>query len=113
MNNSRIEILKQYLADEPNDPFNLYALATEYSSDKPHIALHYFEQLLEKHPDYLGTYYHAGKLYQAFGKLEKAKQVLEKGIALAQQQLKTKALNELQSALNELQIGRASCRERV
>ena len=102
VNNSRIETLKQYMLDEPNDPFNLYALATEYVQEEPLTALGYFEQLLEKHPDYLGTYYHAGKLYQAFQQTEKAKIILEKGIALAFKQQKAKALNELRSALNEI-----------
>ncbi len=102
MNNTRIEILKQYIVDEPNDPFNVYALATEYVKEEPLTALSYFEKLLEKHPDYLGTYYQAGKLYQAFQETEKAKATFEKGIALAFQQQKSKTLNELRSALNEI-----------
>ena len=102
MNNTRITILKQYLEDEPNEPFNLYAIATEYIHEEPHTAMEYFEQLLEKHPDYLGTYYHAGKLYYDFNQVEKAKLVLGKGIELALQQKQNKALGELHNALNEI-----------
>jgi tetratricopeptide (TPR) repeat protein len=102
VNNSRIEILQQYLADEPNDPFNLYALAVEYLPSEPLKAKEYFEQLLAKHPDYLGTYYHAGKLFYSLGETAKGKKTLEEGIALAFAQQKTKALNELRSALNEI-----------
>lgn len=102
VNNSRIEILKKYHADEPDDPFNLYALATEYLQEEPLVALGYFEELLTRFPDYLGTYYHAGKLYYALGQSEKSKEVLQKGITLGLQQTKAKAVNELRNALNEI-----------
>ena len=102
MNNSRIALLKQYLEEEPEEPFNLYALAMEYLGEHPSMALSYFETLLAKHPDYLGTYYHAGKLYQAFQKEQVAKEIFEKGIALAIRLKETKALAELRNAWNEL-----------
>ena len=102
VNNSRIEILKQYVVEEPDEPFNLYALATEYVEEQPKTALSYFEQLLDKFPDYLGTYYHAGRLYYAFGKVDKATEVLKKGIELALGQRQAKALAELRNALNEI-----------
>lgn len=102
MNNSRIAILKQYIEEEPEEPFNFYALATEYIREEPSTALQYFELLLERHPDYLGTYYHAGKLYFDLNQTEKAKQVLEKGIQLALVQKQNKALSELRNALNEI-----------
>ena len=102
MNNSRIEKLKQYLAEEPNDPFNLYALGTEYLSLAHPTALFYFEKLLLEHPQYLATYYQLGKLYQSLGQTTEAISVFEKGISLAREQQKTKTMNELRSALNEI-----------
>jgi tetratricopeptide (TPR) repeat protein len=102
VNNTRIEILKQYIIEEPNDPFNIYALASEYITEEPETALKLYEELLKAHPDYLGTYYQAGKLYQAFQQNEKAKEIFEKGISLAFKQQKSKTLNELRSALNEI-----------
>lgn len=102
VNNTRIDILKQYIIEEPNDPFNIYALASEYISEEPENALKLYEELLKDHPDYLGTYYQAGKLYQAFQQNEKAKETFEKGISLAFKQQKSKTLNELRSALNEI-----------
>jgi len=102
MNNSRIVILKQYIIDEPDEPFNIYALATEYAEEEPLTALNYYELLLEKHPSYLGTYYQLGKLYFSIGLKEKAKMTFEKGIDLAIIKQNSKTLNELRSALNEL-----------
>ncbi|MBC7390947.1 MAG: tetratricopeptide repeat protein [Opitutaceae bacterium] len=102
MNNTRIELLKQYIIEEPNDPFNIYALANEYLTEQPQTALEYFEKLLKNYPDYLGTYYQAGKLYAAFGQTQKAKATFESGIALALRQTNAKTLNELRSALNEI-----------
>ena len=59
MNQKRLEQLREMLAEEPNDPFLIYALATEYlNTDKAKARL-YFEILLSKYPDYAGTYYHA------------------------------------------------------
>jgi len=102
MNNSRIEQLRKYIEEEPNDPFNIYALANEYISVQPQLALEYFEELIKNHPDYLGTYYQAGKLYSSFGNPEKAKMAFEQGISLALRQNKAKTLNELRGALNEI-----------
>jgi len=102
MNNSRIAQLKKFIEEEPNDPFNVYALANEYILEEPKTALGYFEQLLFQHPDYLGTYYQAGKLYQSFGEIEKAKRVFEQGIELGLKQTKAKTVNELRNALNEI-----------
>lgn len=57
MNSERIKLLEQYVEDDPNDPFNLYALALEYQKQNPAKAGKLFELLLAKHPDYLPTYY--------------------------------------------------------
>ena len=61
-----------------------------------------FEEILKNHPDYLGTYYQAGKLHQVFQQNEKAKEIFQLGITLAFNQQKVKTLNELRSALNEI-----------
>ena len=102
MNNTRIQILEQYTKEEPNDPFNWYALANEYITEDPQKSLAYFEKLLKDFPDYLGTYYQAGKLYFAFKDIEKSKAIFELGIQLALKQNNSKTLNELRGALNEI-----------
>lgn len=100
MNNSRIHILLQYLKEEPDDPFNLYALALEYLNSDKEKAKEYFDLLLERHKDYLPTYYHAAKFYIDKNK-EHAESIYQKGISLAQASGNQHALRELKNAYNE------------
>ena len=97
-NHTRLTQLKQMLQEEPNDPFLIYAIATEYLNIDSQQARHYFEQLLEKHEDYIATYYHAAHLYAALEEEDLAKQTYEKGIEKAKAQQETKTLQELQNA---------------
>ncbi len=98
MNNERIQELIRFAEDEPNDPFNVYALAMEFLTGQPEQARIYFDQLLDNHPNYLPTYYHAAALYADLDKRDKAADLYEKGITLAQVQNNEKALLELQRA---------------
>jgi tetratricopeptide (TPR) repeat protein len=99
---NRLEQLRQFIHDDPNDPFNYYALALEYAKSDVETAITQFEVLIQKYPDYLPTYYQAGNLFEATGNREQAVDVLKKGIALAKQQQQYKTLRELQSVLDEL-----------
>ena len=80
MNSQRLKLLQEYLKNDPNDPFNLYAIATEYRDEAPRKALEYYEQLLTQHPDYLPTYYHAANLYAELNEDAKAEEIYNKGI---------------------------------
>lgn len=104
MNEARLALLKQYLEEDPNDPFNYYAIATELISHAPDKAKEYFDLLLEKYPDYLATYYHAAQLYANLEDYEKAEILYQKGIALAQSQSNLKTLRELQTAYQNFQF---------
>ncbi|MFN3852584.1 MAG: tetratricopeptide repeat protein [Spirosomataceae bacterium] len=102
MQAERLKILLELLEQEPNEPFNIYAIAMEYMSNDPDKALSYLENLLENHPDYLPTYYHAGALYVEKQNFEKALATYEKGIALATSLQKNNALRELRGAYQML-----------
>lgn len=102
MNEARIDLLKTYIEEEPNDPFNYYGLACEYMHQAPDEALKLFEALLADHKDYLPTYYQAAQLLTAFEKDEEAVTVYERGIALAKIQQNAKAVKELSTALQNL-----------
>ena len=97
MQEQRLKILLEYLAEEPNEPFNVYAVAMEYMNTDAKKALVYLQELLEKHPNYLPSYYHAANLMAEL-EMEQAQEVFEKGIALAKQQGNEKAARELKSA---------------
>jgi tetratricopeptide (TPR) repeat protein len=102
MPSDRIAQLQRFFDEDPDDPFNLYALALEHQKDDRRKALEIFETLLEKHATYLPTYYHAAKLYQELNDREKAISVYERGIVLAKDLSDRKTMRELRSALDEL-----------
>lgn len=104
MNEARLAQLLAFLKDDPNDPFTTYAIATEYLKSDPDKARHYFEILLNNHPDYVATYYHAAHLYWDLDMHEEAVQTFEQGIATAQKQQEVLALRELRSAYEQYQF---------
>ncbi|MFC5408483.1 tetratricopeptide repeat protein [Larkinella bovis] len=103
MNQNRIQLLKQYIEEQPDDPFNVYALAMEYREEQPALALQYLETLLDQHPGYLASYYHAAALYAEQGNREAAERIYERGIALANAQKNEKTLQELKRAYRTFQ----------
>jgi len=102
MQPNRLEKLLEFLENEPNDEFLQYALATEYlrlnETDK---ALEYYETLVANHPDYTGTYYHLGKLYETLGRKEDAIQIYQKGMLITRQKRDNHSFSELQAAYNQ------------
>ncbi|MFN0256399.1 tetratricopeptide repeat protein [Pedobacter ureilyticus] len=101
MQNQRLAKLFEFLESDPNDSFILYAIATEYNvQNDVENALKYYLQLTEKHPDYVGTYYHLGKLYEKLGQKEEGIKIYQTGMQAARQKRDMHALSELQGAYN-------------
>jgi len=100
---SRLEKLLEFIKNEPGDPFLKYALATEYlrinQTDK---ALGYYEDLVTNHHDYVGTYYHLGKLYEALGRKQDAINTYETGMTVARDKHDNHAFSELKGVYDEL-----------
>lgn len=89
------------LKDSPGEPFVLFALAREYAKAGNHgEALRYYKQLLSYSPDYTGTYYHLGKLYEQLGKQKDAIATYKVGMEITKQRGEHHAFGELQSALS-------------
>jgi tetratricopeptide (TPR) repeat protein len=102
MQTSRLEKLLEFLKNEPNDEFLQYALATEYLRlNETEKALQYYERLVNNHPDYVGTYYHLGKLYEALNRQPDALIIYEKGMLVARQKHDNHAFSELQAVFRE------------
>lgn len=104
MTNARLEQLLGFLKDDPDDPFTIYAIATEYLNIDLQKARQYFEILLQQHPDYVATYYHAAHLYADLDMPDKAGATFEKGIEKAQLQNDALALRELRSAYEQFRF---------
>jgi len=100
MNNSLLTNLLAFYEEDPADPFNAYALAIEYSKSDLKEAERYFDLLLEKHPDYLPTYYRAGAFFADLERIERAEEIYRNGLELALAQQNAKTHRELLSAYN-------------
>ena len=62
---NRIEKLHELLQQMPGDNFLRHALALEYIKlEKDDDARILFESILNDSPDYVGSYYHLGKLLE-------------------------------------------------
>jgi Tfp pilus assembly protein PilF len=97
-NLDRIQLLRQFSEEEPENPFNWYALAIEYRETDQEESFSLFAKLLEQHPTYLATYFPAAHLYAEMGEIDQSKLIFENGISLAREQKNSKALQELQNA---------------
>ena len=99
----RLKQLMGFLESSPNEPFILFAIAKEYEGlgDKPE-ALKYYLMLQKTSPDYVGTYYHLGKLYEQLQDDKKAFLTYKKGIEVAKIAGDKHSIAELHSAKIEL-----------
>lgn len=100
---SRIEQIRAFLKDKPNDSFLRHALALEYLKlGDDALAESLFVSLLQEDPGYVGSYYHLAKLLERKGERTLAMEWYEKGISAARAANDRHALNELQAAYDEL-----------
>ena len=101
MQSTRLAKLLEFLQSDPNDPFVLYALATEYNTaNDTEKALEYYLKLTTDHPEYVGTYYHLGKLYEKLQQTDQAIAVYQQGMLVARNKRDMHAFSELQAVYN-------------
>lgn len=103
MEKSRLDILREMLAADPSNTFARYGLAMELASSDPEEAWRNFEQLLKQQPEYVPTYYQAGKVLLSLGQTEQARDVLGRGIEAAARQGNEHARSELAALLGEIE----------
>jgi tetratricopeptide (TPR) repeat protein len=100
---SRLEMLTQFLEQNPGDAFARYGLAMEYSNTgQTEQALAEFNKLLELHPDYTNGYFMAAQALERAGRTAEAKSMLEKGVEAARRTGNQHALSEMTGMLEEL-----------
>lgn len=101
---SRIEKLAEFLKENPQDSFVQHALALEYIKiSEIEKAQHLFEKILNESPDYVGSYYHLGKLLEQKGETDYALKTYEKGMEIAKNAKDQHSYNELQAAKEDLE----------
>lgn len=100
----RIQKLENFLQQSPKDNFLRHALALEWikvGDEQKAQAL--FEAILTESPDYVGSYYHLGKLLERVGEISKAIEWYDKGMAAAKAAKDQHSYNELQAAKEEIE----------
>ena len=98
-------MLKEILAQNPNDAFARYGLAMELANQgNTESALREFEQLTTANPDYTAGYQMSAQLLIKAGRNDEARQRLEAGVAAAQRTSNRLALNEMSAMLDDLSI---------
>lgn len=101
--NERIEKIKAFLAQNPNDLFLNHALALEcIKIGEDSQALDCFNQNKAFDPNYVATYFHLGKLLERIGTRDQALAIYEEGMRIAKEQKDQHAYNELQAAYEDL-----------
>ena len=103
MRQRRIDQLRAFIEQDPNDPFPRYALALEIdgAGDTPG-AIQALEELLHIAPRYVPTYQQLGILYLKRDLPAKARAILQAGIQLARQEGDHHAAQEMSEALDEI-----------
>ena len=101
--NERIEKLRTFLAQSPDDCFLNHALALEYIKLGDDVeARKLFEKNLQVDEKYVATYYHMGKLLERIGEQDAAISIYEKGMQIAKTANDMHSYNELQGAYEDL-----------
>ncbi len=99
----RISKLNDFLRTNPQDSFVQHALALEYIKlGNDEQARDLFEEILNREPGYIGSYYHLAKLLERNNKTDGAIKVYEKGMEEAKKAGDNHALGELRGAYEEL-----------
>lgn len=103
VNSDKIRTLAANVKKDPADSFSKFALALELmKQNEVSKARVLFESILKQDPEYLGVYYHLGKLYEQIGLTDDAESLYNKGVVLARKQGNTRTETELNDALELL-----------
>lgn len=100
---TRRQMLEEFVAKKPDDPFLRYGLAMECMSGGDSAAADgQFRALLEKNADYVPAYLMYAQMLSRESRTAEAKTVLTAGIATAQKKGDHHAQSELEGLLGEL-----------
>jgi Flp pilus assembly protein TadD len=81
MPDSRLDALKDMVAQNPTDSFARYGLAMEWArTGNLEQAMEEYRGLLAVNPDYAAAYYHGGQTLEKLGRVEEARDLYRAGI---------------------------------
>jgi len=100
----RLQMLKDLIAQDPNNQLARYGLGMEYSTrGEVDAAVGEFKGLLKINPDYANAYFMAAQALVKAERTGEAKQLLREGITAAARTGNGHAQNEMQAMLDELE----------
>ena len=100
---SRKEQIQAMLADDPTDPFLHYGLAMEYVSDgADEEAVRCLRELFKVAPEYVPAYLQGGQALARLGRPQEAREIWQRGIAVAQKLGDEHAWQEMQGFVDSL-----------
>lgn len=101
----RTEILKNMVAQNPQNTFARYGLAMEYANRGDlEAAVAEFRLLLEQDADYAAAYFHGGQALEKLGRVEEARDFYQRGIECTSRTGDRHTQSELEAALDMLPI---------
>jgi tetratricopeptide (TPR) repeat protein len=101
--NNRLDVLKNMVAQNPNDSFARYGLAMEYAnSGELENAMEEYRALLGVNPNYPAAYYHGGQTLEKLGRREDARTLYRQGIEATTRIGDLHTRSEIQAALDLL-----------
>jgi tetratricopeptide (TPR) repeat protein len=100
---NRLEVLRNMVAQNPNDSFSRYGLAMEYAnSGDLENAIQEYRALLAVNPNYSAAYYHGGQTLEKAGRREEARQLYREGLEATTRIGDLHSRGEIQAALDLL-----------
>ncbi len=100
---NRLDVLKNMVAQNPNDSFARYGLAMEYgNAGQLEQAAGEYRALLAVNPNYSAAYYHGGQALAKLGRTEEARALYQEGIEATTRTGDLHARSEIQAALELL-----------
>lgn len=101
---TRREMLEEFVAQDPNDPFSRYALALELEKEgNDQGAVPQLQEVIARDPSYVAAYYHLGRLLAKTGILDEARDVYRRGLVAATASNDQRSRSEIQEALEMLE----------
>jgi Tfp pilus assembly protein PilF len=99
----RRQLLEEFVANKPDDPFSRYGLAMEcMNGGDTQAADGHFRELLQRNADYVPAYLMYAQMLSRETRNEEARQVLSTGIAAAEKKGDQHARSEMETLLAEI-----------
>lgn len=103
MADSRLEVLKNMVAKDPNNSFARYGLAMELANrGELEKAMEEYRGLLAVNPNYAAAYYHGGQTLAKMGRVEEARALYQQGIEATTRTGDLHTRSEIEAALGML-----------